>query len=54
MRVCATIVVVEKQQILFIQNAQRMRRIVLSSVASPAIPHFPYNLINGAISEKCY
>jgi len=49
-RVRVTVVAVEKQVITYskcmsvalgIQHAMRMRRIVLSSVACPAVPYFP-------------
>jgi hypothetical protein len=34
---------------LVIQHAKRMRRIILSSVACPALPNFSTYLINGTI-----
>jgi hypothetical protein len=34
---------------LFIQDATRMRRIVLPSVACPAVPNFPHYPTNGRI-----
>jgi hypothetical protein len=38
---------------LVIQHAKRMRRILLSSVASPAVPYFfPHYLINATIFGK--
>jgi hypothetical protein len=37
---------------LVIQHAMRMRRIILSSVACPAVPHFPHYLIKGTIFEE--
>jgi len=47
-RICVTIVAVEKKNLILnvsvsldIENAKRMRLIILSSVASLAIPHFP-------------
>jgi len=36
---------------LVVQHAKGMRPIILSPVACPAVPHFPYYLINGTIFE---
>ena len=38
--------------VLFIQNAKRMRRIILLSVTCPAVPYFTHYLINGKIFGK--
>ena len=37
---------------LVIQNAMRMRRVTLSSVASPPLQHFPHYLIKGTVKKK--
>jgi hypothetical protein len=38
--------------VLVIQHATYMRRIILSSVACPAVSNFPHHLINGTIFGK--
>jgi len=39
---------------LVIQHSKRMRRIILSSVACPAVPVFQNVLIKGTVFEKSY
>jgi len=39
---------------LVIHHTMRMRRIILPSVAYPALQYFPHYLTNGRFSEKLY
>ena len=42
MRINETLTRVRQTSVaLYIQHANRMRRVILSSVSSPALPHFP-------------
>jgi len=60
-RVRATIVAVEKQQLLFtkcvfvavvIQHTMRAHRVILSSMACPALQHVSTFIMNVTIAEK--